>query len=50
MCISAACGRKREASRKFFVQLRELRDSLEKEFDVNFPHLSMDWTKIIGSR
>src|SRR6266705_904124 len=28
-----------EASRKFFVQLRELRNSLEKEFDVKFPHL-----------
>jgi PLP dependent protein len=33
------------ASRKFFVQLRELRDSLEKEFDVNFPHLSMGMTQ-----
>jgi pyridoxal phosphate enzyme (YggS family) len=34
-----------EASRKFFVQLRELRDSLEKEFDVKFPHLSMGMTQ-----
>jgi hypothetical protein len=34
-----------EASRKFFVQLRELRDSLEKEFDVTFPHLSMGMTQ-----
>jgi pyridoxal phosphate enzyme (YggS family) len=33
-----------EASRKFFVQLRELRDSLEKEFDVKLPHLSMGMT------
>src|SRR5207244_2128152 len=30
-----------EASRKFFVQLRELRNSLEKDFDVKLPHLSM---------
>ena len=34
-----------EASRKFFVQLRELRNSLEKEFDVKFPHLSMGMTQ-----
>ncbi len=34
-----------EASRKFFVQLRGLRDSLEKEFDVKFPHLSMGMTQ-----
>jgi hypothetical protein len=34
-----------EASRKFFVQLRELRDSLEKEFDVKLPHLSMGMTQ-----
>jgi PLP dependent protein len=34
-----------EASRKFFVQLRELRNSLEKEFDVRFPHLSMGMTQ-----
>jgi PLP dependent protein len=33
-----------EASRKFFVQLRELRDSLEKEFHVKLPHLSMGMT------
>jgi PLP dependent protein len=33
-----------EASRNFFVQLRELRDSLEKEFDVKLPHLSMGMT------
>jgi len=33
-----------EASRKFFVQLRELRDSLEKQFDVKLPQLSMGMT------
>jgi PLP dependent protein len=30
-----------EASRKYFVALRELRDQLEKEFDVKLPQLSM---------
>jgi pyridoxal phosphate enzyme (YggS family) len=34
-----------DASRKFFVQLRELRDSLEKEFDLRLPHLSMGMTQ-----
>ena len=34
-----------EVSRKFFVQLRELRNSLEKEFDVKLPHLSMGMTQ-----
>src|SRR6266480_2947154 len=33
-----------EASRTFFVQLRELRDALEKEFDLKLPHLSMGMT------
>ena len=33
-----------EASRKFFVQLRELRDALEKEFRVKLPELSMGMT------
>jgi uncharacterized pyridoxal phosphate-containing UPF0001 family protein len=33
-----------EASRRFFVQLRELRDSLENEFDVKLPQLSMGMT------
>src|SRR4030088_2636723 len=33
-----------EASRKFFVDLRELRDSLEKEFDLKLPQLSMGMT------
>ena len=44
MCIPPL-AEEAEASRKFFVQLRELRDSLEKEFDVNFPHLSMGMTQ-----
>lgn len=30
-----------EASRKFFVALRELRDQLVHEFDMQLPHLSM---------
>jgi uncharacterized pyridoxal phosphate-containing UPF0001 family protein len=33
-----------EASRKYFVRLRELRAVLEKEFDVKLPHLSMGMT------
>jgi pyridoxal phosphate enzyme (YggS family) len=33
-----------EASRKFFVQLRERRDALEKEFDMKLPQLSMGMT------
>jgi PLP dependent protein len=33
-----------ETSRTFFVQLRELRDSLEKEFDLRLPQLSMGMT------
>jgi PLP dependent protein len=33
-----------EVSRKFFVHLRELRDALEKEFDVKLPELSMGMT------
>jgi PLP dependent protein len=44
MCIPPL-AEKAEVSRKFFVQLRELRDSLEKEFDVKFPHLSMGMTQ-----
>jgi pyridoxal phosphate enzyme (YggS family) len=35
---------KAEASRKFFVQLRELRDALEKEFDMKLPQVSMGMT------
>jgi pyridoxal phosphate enzyme (YggS family) len=33
-----------QASRKFFVQLRELRDGLENEFQIKLPHLSMGMT------
>jgi pyridoxal phosphate enzyme (YggS family) len=33
-----------EASRKFFVDLHELRDDLQKEFEVKLPHLSMGMT------
>ena len=34
-----------EASRKYFVQLRELRDRLQAEFRVNLPQLSMGMTQ-----
>jgi PLP dependent protein len=44
MCIPPL-AEEAEVSRKFFMQLRELRDSLEKEFDVTFPHLSMGMTQ-----
>jgi hypothetical protein len=44
MCIPPL-AEEAEASRKFFVQLRELRDSLEKEFDIKLPHLSMGMTQ-----
>jgi PLP dependent protein len=43
MCIPPL-AEEAEASRRFFVQLRELRDLLEKEFDVKLPHLSMGMT------
>jgi pyridoxal phosphate enzyme (YggS family) len=36
---------KAEASRKYFVQLRELRDRLQKEFYVDLPQLSMGMTQ-----
>ena len=35
---------KAEMSRKFFAQLRELRDAIEKEFTVRLPQLSMGMT------
>lgn len=44
MCIPPLAD-KAEASRTFFVQLRELRDSLEKEFDLRLPRLSMGMTQ-----
>ena len=34
-----------DASRSYFVQLRELRDALEKEFDFKLSHLSMGMTQ-----
>jgi len=34
-----------EDSRKFFVQVRKLRDSLEKEFSIKLPQLSMGMTQ-----
>ena len=33
-----------EASRKYFITLRELHDAFEKEFNIKFPHLSMGMT------
>ena len=49
MCIPPL-GVESEDSRKFFVQVRELRDSLEKEFSVKLPRLSMGMTQdfVIG--
>jgi PLP dependent protein len=44
MCIPPI-AKEPEASRKFFVQLRELRNSLEKEFDLRLPRLSMGMTQ-----
>ena len=44
MCIPPL-AEEAEAPRKFFGQLRELRNSLEKEFDVKLPHLSMGMTQ-----
>jgi pyridoxal phosphate enzyme (YggS family) len=43
MCIPPL-AEQAKASRKFFVQLRELRDSLDNEFDVQLAHLSMGMT------
>lgn len=40
MCIPPA-GPCAEAARPWFVKLRELRDTLQQEFDVAFPALSM---------
>ncbi len=44
MCIPPLAGEE-EDSRKFFVQVRKLRDSLEKEFNMKLPHLSMGMTQ-----
>jgi pyridoxal phosphate enzyme (YggS family) len=43
MCLPPLAG-EAEASRKYFVQLGELRDSLEKEFELKLPQLSMGMT------
>jgi uncharacterized pyridoxal phosphate-containing UPF0001 family protein len=43
MCIPPLTNES-EPSRKFFVQLRELRKSLENEFDFQLPQLSMGMT------
>jgi PLP dependent protein len=43
MCIPPL-AEEAEPSRPFFVQLRELRDALEKEFDLKLPQLSMGMT------
>jgi pyridoxal phosphate enzyme (YggS family) len=43
MCIPPL-AEEPEHSRRYFVQLRELRDSLEKEFNLKLPHLSMGMT------
>jgi pyridoxal phosphate enzyme (YggS family) len=43
MCIPPLAD-EAEASRKYFVELRELRRALEKEFQLTLPHLSMGMT------
>lgn len=43
MCIPPL-AEEAEASRKYFVELRELRDALEEEFQVKLPQLSMGMT------
>ncbi|MFN2541577.1 MAG: YggS family pyridoxal phosphate-dependent enzyme [Chthoniobacterales bacterium] len=43
MCIPPLAD-EAEAARKYFVDLRELRDSLEKEFELKLPQLSMGMT------
>jgi len=47
MCIPPL-AEEAEASRKYFVELRELRDALEKEFQVKLPQLSMGMTNDYG--
>jgi pyridoxal phosphate enzyme (YggS family) len=44
MCIPPL-AEEAETSRKYFVELRELRDALEQKFQVKLPHLSMGMTK-----
>jgi len=43
MCIPPL-SEEAETSRKYFVRLRELREALEKEFNLKLPHLSMGMT------
>ena len=43
MCIPPL-AEEAEASRKYFVELRELRDALEQKFQVKLPRLSMGMT------
>jgi pyridoxal phosphate enzyme (YggS family) len=43
MCIPPI-AEEAEASRRYFVDLRNLRDSLENEFNLKLPHLSMGMT------
>jgi len=44
MCIPPLAVEE-EDSREFFVQVRELRDSLQKEFNMKLPQLSMGMTQ-----
>lgn len=44
MCIPPLAAES-EDSRKFFVRVRELRDSLEKAFNITLPQLSMGMTQ-----
>jgi pyridoxal phosphate enzyme (YggS family) len=44
MCIPPLAVESKD-SRKFFVEVRELRDSLEKEFNMKLPQLSMGMTQ-----
>lgn len=44
MCIPPLAD-EAESSRKYFGQLRELRDSVEREFNLKLPHLSMGMTQ-----
>jgi pyridoxal phosphate enzyme (YggS family) len=44
MCIPPLAIESRD-SRKFFAQIRELRDSLEKKFSLKLPQLSMGMTQ-----
>ena len=47
MCIPPL-AEEAEASRRYFVELREVRDALEKEFQVKLPQLSMGMTNDYG--